>query len=70
MGYYLGRAKLEESRGLIAKGLVLVIIFHGVYDFLVIGNLVPIYFIYGLVILFYLYLGKLIKQALRSSPFR
>ena len=70
MGYYLGRAKFEPEENWIKKGLVQVILAHGLYDFLVLGELVPLVFVYLIVAGFYLYLGRLINSALALSPFQ
>ncbi|GAB6099995.1 PrsW family glutamic-type intramembrane protease [Halanaerocella petrolearia] len=70
MGYYLGRAKCEENSSLILQGLVQVILLHGIYDFLLLGGLIPNYFVYGMVVILYLYLARLINSAVESSPFK
>ena len=70
LGYYLGRAKLEDNSKLIYIGLGQVILLHGVYDFLVMGNLVSIYFVFAIVVGLYFYLGQLIKKSLLTSPFK
>ncbi|WP_027339395.1 PrsW family intramembrane metalloprotease [Halonatronum saccharophilum] len=70
MGYYLGRAKCEGKPNLIYIGLIQVILLHGIYDFLVIGGMLPNYGVFLLVALFYIYLAQLIKMALLASPFR
>ena len=70
LGYYLGRTKLEGKPHLVYIGLVQVIVLHGLYDFLVMGNLISTVYVVGIVILLYFYLAHLIKKALRTSTFR
>lgn len=70
LGYYLGRAKLENKPHLIYIALAQVIILHGLYDFLVMGNLISTFSVVGLVILLYFYLARLISKALQMSTFR
>ncbi|MGM0501874.1 MAG: PrsW family intramembrane metalloprotease [Bacillota bacterium] len=70
LGYYLGRAKLEKNPKLITVGLIQVVLLHGFYDFIVLGNLVSMYSVIAVVTVLYIYLGKLIKKALLSSPFK
>ncbi|MCK8824425.1 PrsW family intramembrane metalloprotease [Fuchsiella alkaliacetigena] len=69
-GYYLGLAKKTGERRLIIIGLIQVVLLHGIYDFLIISDLLPSAAILGLVIAFYLYLAKLIRQAQELSPFK
>lgn len=70
MGYYLGRAKMEENSSLIYFGLAQVIVLHGVYDFLVLGRLISSYVVYALVAILYIYLLRLINSAVEASPFQ
>ncbi|GAB6138111.1 PrsW family intramembrane metalloprotease [Halanaerobaculum tunisiense] len=70
MGYYLGRAKMEENSSLIYFGLVQVILLHGVYDFLVLGRFISSYVVYALVAILYIYLLRLINSAVEASPFK
>lgn len=68
MGYYIGVAKFkkdeEEVRKLFKKGLVLGVIFHGLYDFLLMSG-VPllIVLVFPLLISMWIYLHRLIKKA-------
>ncbi|MCK8816074.1 PrsW family glutamic-type intramembrane protease [Natroniella sulfidigena] len=70
MGFYLGKAKCEKRSNLITIGLVQVVLLHGIYDFLILGGLVPNYVMFGIIILLYLYLTHLIRKALQVSPFK
>ncbi|AGB42187.1 putative membrane protein [Halobacteroides halobius DSM 5150] len=70
MGYYLGRAKLEDNSTLILVGLVQVILLHGLYDFLVLGGFISDYIVYGIVAILYIYLVRLINSAVETSPFK
>ena len=69
-GYYLGLAKETGERRLIAIGLIQAVLLHGIYDFLIISELLPTAAILGLVIVFYLYLARLIRRAQELSPFK
>ena len=69
VGYYLGLAKFHKGNTtlLLGKGLVKAIILHGIYDFLIIADLVPPAF--GIIMVFatYFYLnGKISK--VRKTP--
>jgi RsiW-degrading membrane proteinase PrsW (M82 family) len=70
LGYYMGRSKLEGSPNLVYIGLVQVILLHGLYDFLVMGNLVSTPVVVGIVVILYFYLAQLIKKSLAVSTFR
>lgn len=71
-GYYLGLAKIEaESQTkLIAIGLGQAVLLHGIYDFLVVSNLISMWGVVLLMLAFYIYLVKLIKEANAISPFK
>ncbi|MEW6228449.1 MAG: PrsW family glutamic-type intramembrane protease [Bacillota bacterium] len=72
VGYYLGRAKFDarHAGGLLARGLVAAIVLHGLYDFLIIGRIVPPVFGILMILATYAYLNRKIRQAQRLSPFR
>ncbi len=70
MGYYLGKAKLEDQSSFIYIGLIQVILLHGIYDFLIMSGLVSNYIAYILVAFFYVYLIVLINRASAKSPFK
>ncbi len=61
-GYYLGQAKFRNRPKLIRRGLAIAVIYHGFYDFIIIGNYINNWFAVFLLIYFYYYLLKLIKQ--------
>lgn len=71
-GYYLGLAKIEaESQlKLITIGLGQAVLLHGIYDFLVVSNLISMWGVVFLMLAFYVYLIKLIKKADAISPFK
>ncbi|MGM0472297.1 MAG: PrsW family intramembrane metalloprotease [Bacillota bacterium] len=71
-GYYLGQAKLksEGEFRLIISGLAQATILHGIYDFLIVGNLVTMWGVIILMIALYLYLAYLIRTANAISPFK
>lgn len=68
MGYYIGVAKFtknpEAVKGLFSKGLWLGVLFHGLYDFLLMSG-VPllITLVFPLLIGMWIYLHRLIKKA-------
>lgn len=66
-GAYLGRAKFSE-RPLreMAKGLLLASFFHGLYDFILISEIISPLIVIGLVIGLYLLLQHYIRQALKN----
>ncbi len=72
VGYYLGRAKFDprHATGLLARGLGVAIVLHGLYDFLIIGGVVPPAFGIFMVLATYAYLNRKIVQAQKLSPFR
>ena len=70
VGYYLGRAKLESKPNLVYFGLVQVVILHGLYDFLVMGELISASTVVVIVFILYFYLARLIKKALATSVYR
>ncbi|HHY47139.1 MAG TPA: PrsW family intramembrane metalloprotease [Firmicutes bacterium] len=71
-GYYLGKAKLcpEAAVTLVARGLGIAIVLHGLYDFLIIGRIVPAWSAIFLVAAVYRYLASKVVKAQESSPFR
>jgi len=72
VGYYLGRARFDarHAGGLLARGLVVAIVLHGLYDFLIIGGIVPPIFGILMILATYAYLNRKIRQAQKLSPFR
>ena len=69
-GYYLGQARINEKKGLITFGFILVTVLHGLYDFLVIGQIAGFYFTTGIIVFLQLYLAGLIRKTTLESPFR
>jgi RsiW-degrading membrane proteinase PrsW (M82 family) len=71
-GYYLGLAKMKKGSEvlLILGGLVQVVILHGIYDFLIVGNLISMGGVFVVVTGLYIYLIRLIKKANALSPFK
>ncbi|NLM24598.1 MAG: PrsW family intramembrane metalloprotease [Firmicutes bacterium] len=66
-GTYLGRAKFSQTPFLeLFKGLVLASCFHGLYDFILISEILSPFVAIGLVILVYLLLQRYIRQALQN----
>lgn len=72
VGYYLGRAKFDarHAGGFLARGLVVAILLHGLYDFLIIGRIVSPVFGLVMILATYAYLSRKIRQAQKLSPFR
>ncbi|NPV52053.1 MAG: PrsW family intramembrane metalloprotease [Firmicutes bacterium] len=71
-GYYLGRARFDPDRAqrFILKGLGLAVVFHGVYDFLILGGILPPSFAVVMVAGVYLYLSRKLALAENLSPFK
>ncbi len=69
-GYFVGQAKLRSNRSLIITGLVLVTIFHGLYDFLLISNMIGFLSTVLIVIILHVLLIHLISVTLENSPFK
>lgn len=75
VGYHMGLAKIaaaseDESGKYIRKGLYTAIIIHGLYDFIVIGRVLPPLFAAAIIGGSYVYLRSMIRRAERTSPFR
>jgi len=64
MGFYLGRARLnkEKEKKLIIQGILLAILFHGLYDFLVLTKTALALLVIPLIII----LGLVVKKELRK----
>ncbi|HHV62032.1 MAG TPA: PrsW family intramembrane metalloprotease [Firmicutes bacterium] len=71
-GYYLGRARFDHDRAqyFVIKGLTLAVVFHGVYDFLILGGILPPSFAVVMVAGVYLYLSRKLALAESLSPFK
>ena len=66
-GYYLGLAKFSKENTIITlgKGLISAIVLHGIYDFLIIAEIVPPAFGIILVLVTYFYLDNKISQIIK-----
>ncbi len=71
-GYALGRAKCDSRapRGVIALGLGLAMVLHGIFNFLLIGNILFALGMFGLVPILWVIANRNIRNALKRSPFR
>ncbi|MFW6238470.1 MAG: PrsW family intramembrane metalloprotease [Halanaerobiales bacterium] len=69
-GYFLSRARSENNIKLIPLGYILVSVIHGIYNFLIIGNIVSFYITVGIILALQLYLASLLRQMADISPFR
>ncbi|MGI6036679.1 MAG: PrsW family intramembrane metalloprotease [Limnochordia bacterium] len=70
MGYYIGRAKFSSAGGWeMAKGLAWAVFFHGLYDFILIGGILPPWTAIALVAVVFGWLLILIRRAQQASPF-
>lgn len=65
MGYYIGRAKFnkEKEKQLIIKGILLAVVLHGLYDFLLLTKTVLALLVIVLVIVLGLFVRKNLKKA-------
>ncbi len=69
-GYFLGQAKEHDMKSLILWGFLTVSVLHGIYDFLVIGNIIGIFFTILIIVILQVLLANLMKNLLQKSPFR
>ncbi|MFW5999308.1 MAG: PrsW family intramembrane metalloprotease [Halanaerobiaceae bacterium] len=69
-GYFLSRARREKNKYLIPAGYFLVSVIHGIYNFLIIGNIVSFYITMGIILALQLYLASLLQQMSEISPFK
>ncbi len=70
VGYYASRTIFTGNRVFVYKGLAIAILLHGMYDFLIIGELITP--LYGLAFIFgaYAFLRNRIEHTLAKSPFK
>lgn len=71
-GYNLAWAKFHPAEGkrLVLKGLLLAILLHGVYDFILLTNTLLALLVIPLVFLMYRRLASMIRRSAEHSPFR
>ena len=69
-GYFLGRAKMEGRKNCIFIGYALVVFMHGLYDFLVISQIMGFFTTVLTIISLQIYLAHLINKLLDRSPFK
>jgi len=67
-----GRPRAERLRGaaLVAVGLALSIVYHGLYDYIVLSEVVPHYLALPIILFLWIWMQLAIKRALQHSPFR
>lgn len=72
MGYYMGLAKFNKDKeySLLGTGLLLSIIAHGTYDFLLFTNTIFAVLVIPLMIIIYWIVSKNIEKAEDQSPFK
>jgi len=72
IGYYMGMRKMtpESPRKFILTGLIIAILFHGAYDFVLFTETPLGLFIIPIIIILYKIFKKNMYEALKSSPFR
>lgn len=71
VGLGLGLAKFAPRPGsLVARGLVVAIALHGIYDFLLLSGILSFRMVIVVVGALYLALARQIREGLRISPFR
>jgi RsiW-degrading membrane proteinase PrsW (M82 family) len=70
-GYGLGRAKFDPSRGrmYILAGLILAIILHAIFNFLLYSSPILALGVFALVPLIWWFVFRIMEDALRRSPF-
>jgi len=66
MGYYIGKSKFsqKDSRGL---GLLMAVLYHGLYDFFLFSNTALAWLVIPLLILLSYHAGSLMKKAVRED---
>jgi RsiW-degrading membrane proteinase PrsW (M82 family) len=69
-GYFLGRAKIDQLKSYIPVGFGMVVFMHGLYDFLVISQIMGIFYTILTIISLQIYLAYLINKLLKRSPFK
>lgn len=71
-GYYLARAKFQADMApaLLTRGLGTAVLLHGLYDFLIIGKIVPGWFSIFIIAGVYRYLTSKIAKSQENSPFK
>ncbi len=72
MGYYIGRAKFnkEKENKFIIKGILLAILLHGLYDFLVLTKTILVLLVVFLIIILGFWVRKNLKKAELQSKQR
>jgi RsiW-degrading membrane proteinase PrsW (M82 family) len=72
IGYYLGMKKMykEEKKHFVAAGVMVAILFHGAYDFVLFSETFLAIFIVPIMIWLFLVYKKRLFIALKDSPFR
>lgn len=68
-GYYLSLAKHHQEKRLILKGLIIVTLLHGLYDFFVISGMMGLSYTIVVIAALQVYLASLIKGSVEKSPF-
>ncbi|MFW6264716.1 MAG: PrsW family intramembrane metalloprotease [Bacillota bacterium] len=69
-GYYLSKAKNGDNKILIWQGFVIVMVLHGLYNFLVMAGYMGLFSTVIVVGLLQYYLASLIKETTEQSPFK
>lgn len=69
-GYFLGKARIEKRDSCMYIGLALAVVMHGLYDFLVISNIMNLAYTILTVILLQFLLAYLMENLLNQSPFK
>ncbi len=69
-GYFIARAKMKSKKRLVIYGYFLVSLIHGLYDFLIIGQIIGLLSTIIIVFTLQVYLALLIKKMVKISPFK
>ena len=69
-GYYFSRSRMENRPELPLWGLGLVSVFHGVYNFLILGQFIGTFTVVFLVVLLQIWLARLFEVMNQQSPFK
>ena len=72
IGYYMGRKKMdpESKKHYMGTGLIIAILFHGLYDFVLFTQMILSLLVIPIIIWLYSLHRKRLYLALKDSPFR
>jgi len=69
-GFYFAVSEINNSKSYLLRGLLIVSVLHGLYDFLIIANIISTFGTIIIIALLQLYLGFILHQMSEISPFK